>query len=80
MECYHADKRFLEAFSGHYMWWYHHRYTGQKSELTLKEILRKVLNLKNWIEKKSILSFFITFVNSLWLVDWLICTEKNVTA
>ena len=36
MECYHVDKRSLEAFSGHYMWLCRDQYTGQKNEPTLK--------------------------------------------
>ena len=44
MECYHVDKRSLEALSGHYVWSCHDRYTGQKSEL--KEIVKENIKLK----------------------------------
>ena len=65
MECYHVDKRSLEAFSGHYVWSCCDRYTGQKSELTLKEIVQESINLKNGIVKKIISSFFINIVINL---------------
>ena len=46
MECYHVDKRCLEAFCGHYMWSCHDRYTEQNNELTSKEIIKKNIKLK----------------------------------
>ena len=44
MECYHVDKRSLEALSRHYVWSCRDRYTGQKSEL--KEIVKENIKLK----------------------------------
>ena len=46
IECYHVDKRSLEAFSRHYVWSCCDQYTGQKSELTLKEIVKENIKLK----------------------------------
>ena len=43
MECYHVVKSSLETFSGHYLW---SRHSGQKSELTLKEIVEVNIKIK----------------------------------
>ena len=68
MECYHVDKRSPEAFSGHYVWSYRDPYTGQKSELTLKEIVEENIKLKNLNGEEKYFKFFITFVISLFSV------------
>ena len=65
IECYHLDKRSLETFSRHYVWPCHNRYTGQKSELTLKEIVKENIKLKKRSGEESIPSFFIKVVTSL---------------
>ena len=46
MECYHVVRSFLETFSGHYVWSCRDRYSGQKRELTLKEIVENNIKIK----------------------------------
>ena len=46
MECCHIDKRSLKAFSRDYVWLCRDQQTGQKSELTLKEIFGNNIELK----------------------------------
>ena len=58
MECYHVDKRCLEAFCGHYMWSCHDRYTEQNNELTLKEIIQKNIKLKKVNGEEKYFTFF----------------------
>ena len=57
MEGYHVDKRSLEAFSGHYVWSCCDRYTGQKSELTLKEIVQESIKLKKRNREENYFQF-----------------------
>ena len=40
-ECYKVDQRSLEVFSGHYVYSSRDRYTGQKSEVSLKEMIER---------------------------------------
>ena len=58
MECYYLEKRSLEAFSGYYVWSCPDWYTGQKSELTLKEIVENNIKLKNLNGEEKDFKFF----------------------
>ena len=58
MECYHVDKRSLEAFSGHYVWSFCDRYTGQKCELTLKKVIDHNVELKKRNGEDKYFKFF----------------------
>ena len=68
MECYHVDKGSLEAFSGHMCGRVATDTQVKKGNLLWKKLSKKVLNLKNSMEKKSISSFFINIVISLFSV------------
>ena len=58
MECYHVDKRSLKTFSGRYAWSCRDRYTGQKSEFTLKKIVDCNIELKKCNGEEKYFKFF----------------------
>lgn len=68
MKCYHVDKGSLEAFSGHMCGRVATDTQVKKGNLLWKKLSEKELNLKNSMEKKSISSFFINIVISLFSV------------
>ena len=57
-ECYKVHKPFLEAFSGHYTWSSRDWNTGEKSELSLKEIIEYNDYLKKLNGKEKYFNFF----------------------
>ena len=57
-ECYQIDKRFIEAFSGHYYYSPRDRYTGQKSEVSLKDMIEFHSDLKKRNGEKKYFDFF----------------------
>ena len=58
MECYYVDKRSLEAFSRHCVRLCCDQYTGQKSELTLKEIVKENIKLRKLNDEEKYFMFF----------------------
>ena len=68
MECYHVDKRSLEAFSRHFVWSCHDRYGGQKSVLNLKEIVEENIKFKKLNGEEKYFKFFISIVIRLFSI------------
>ena len=60
-ECYIVDKRSLGAYSGHYYYSSRDRYTRQKSEVLLKEMIEYREDLKKRNGEKNVLISFINF-------------------
>ena len=60
-ECYHAVKRSLEEFNGHFCDSSRSRYTGQTIEVPLKEQIKFATELKEKNGEKNILIFLFAF-------------------
>ena len=61
MECYCFDKTSLETFLGHCVWSCRDQYTGQKSEFTIKEVIKENVNIKKRNGEQKYFDFFYLF-------------------